>query len=66
MYFIEAKEFTDHPIGVGHDPKANGQVVCQLRLNTPGTVSNDKGDDKRGKDHGDAKHFPGKAPAYIF
>ena len=64
-YFIEAKEFTDHPVGIGHDPKTDSQVVCQFRLDTPGAVSNNKRDYKGWEDHGDAQHFPDKAPAYI-
>ena len=40
---IEMQKFTDHPIGVGRNPKYDGQVVTQLTHNAAVAPTNEDG-----------------------
>lgn len=51
---IKSQEFSDHPIRVGTDPNCNCKIMAQFRNNMSCPPTDNDGDDKCWKDHGNA------------
>lgn len=63
---VEYKKFARHPVGVGNDPAANGEVMIKFADEMARTNGDDDGKDQSWKDHGNTQRLPDHAPADIF